>query len=83
MLLREKGFLYTPRVTDIPCVTTASGSKAVAPHCLQDSDGALFHPDLMLPHNIIKITKGVRFDKDQNSVFDETDLEERLKRDME
>ncbi|MEJ2098536.1 MAG: isochorismatase family protein [Desulfobacterales bacterium] len=51
------------------------------PHCIQDSDGAQFHPDLHLPHNVVKITKGVRFDQDQNSVFDQTGLTERLKRD--
>jgi len=51
------------------------------PHCIQDSDGAEFHPDLHLPENVVKITKGVRFDQDQNSVFDQTGLVERLKRD--
>jgi nicotinamidase/pyrazinamidase len=51
------------------------------PHCLQNSDGARFHPDLHLPPDVVKITKGVRFDHDQNSVFDETGLNERLKRD--
>jgi len=44
------------------------------PHCLQDSEGAQFHPDLALPPNTIKITKGVRFDHDQNSAFDQTGL---------
>lgn len=44
------------------------------PHCLQDSDGARFHPDLHLPDSVVKVTKGTRFDKDQNSAFDETGL---------
>jgi nicotinamidase/pyrazinamidase len=44
------------------------------PHCLQDSDGAAFHPDLKLPMETKKITKGVRFDQDQNSAFDQTGL---------
>lgn len=44
------------------------------PHCIQDSDGAHFHPDLELPDSTIKVTKGVRFDQDQNSVFDQTGL---------
>lgn len=44
------------------------------PHCLQDSEGALFHQDLLLPDSIIKVTKGVRLDHDQNSAFDETGL---------
>lgn len=44
------------------------------PHCVQDTDGAAFHSGLELPKHTIKITKGVRFDKDQNSAFDETGL---------
>lgn len=43
-------------------------------HCLQDSAGAMFHPELNLPESAVKITKGVRFDHDQNSAFDETGL---------
>ena len=50
-------------------------------HCLQDSPGAMFHPDLKLPDNTVKVTKGVRFDHDQNSAFDETGFAEQLKRD--
>ena len=51
------------------------------PHCIQDTDGAMFHPELKLPINVVKITKGVRFDQDQNSAFDQTGLAEQLKRD--
>ena len=51
------------------------------PHCIQDTDGASFHPELKLPKNAVKITKGVRFDQDQNSAFDQTGLTEQLKRD--
>jgi nicotinamidase/pyrazinamidase len=51
------------------------------PHCIQDSEGAMFHPELKLPKNVVKITKGVRFDQDQNSAFDQTGLAEQLKRD--
>jgi len=50
------------------------------PHCLQDSDGAAFHPRLQLPADVIKVTKGVRFDQDQNSAFDQTGLAEELRR---
>ncbi|MDQ1335579.1 MAG: nicotinamidase/pyrazinamidase [Thermodesulfobacteriota bacterium] len=50
------------------------------PHCIQDSDGARFHPDLNLPGGSIKITNGVRFDKDQYSAFDDTGLAEELRR---
>lgn len=48
------------------------------PHCIQDTDGASFHPDLKLPDFAVKVTKGVRFDKDQNSAFEETGLAEEL-----
>jgi nicotinamidase/pyrazinamidase len=51
------------------------------PHCIQDTEGAMFHPDLKLPENVVKVTKGVRFDQDQNSAFDQTGLAEQLKRD--
>ena len=49
------------------------------PHCVQDTDGAAFHPDLELPKHTNKITRGVRFDKDQNSAFDETGLAAHLR----
>ncbi|RME64599.1 MAG: isochorismatase family protein, partial [Alphaproteobacteria bacterium] len=51
------------------------------PHCLQDSAGAAFHPQLALPEDVVKITKGVRFDKDQNSAFDDTGLAQQLRAD--
>lgn len=51
------------------------------PHCIQDSDGAGFHPDLELPDSAVKITKGVRFDQDQNSAFDQTGLADLLRED--
>jgi nicotinamidase/pyrazinamidase len=51
------------------------------PHCIQDTNGARFHPDLKLPEGVIKVTKGVRFDQDQNSAFDQTGLAEQMKRD--
>jgi nicotinamidase/pyrazinamidase len=44
------------------------------PHCIQDTDGARFHPDLMIRDNTVVVTKGVRFDQDQNSAFDQTGL---------
>jgi nicotinamidase/pyrazinamidase len=49
------------------------------PHCLQDSEGARFHPDLELPDSVVRVTKGVRFDQDQNSAFDQTGLAEQLR----
>jgi nicotinamidase/pyrazinamidase len=49
------------------------------PHCLQDSEGAQFHPDLRLPDSTVIVTKGVRFDRDQYSAFDETGLATELR----
>lgn len=51
------------------------------PHCIQESDGAKFHPDLALPDSTVIVTKGVRFDQDQNSAFDQTGLGDQLRRD--
>lgn len=50
------------------------------PHCVQDTKGAMFHPDLKLPDGTKVITKGVRFDRDQNSAFAETGLGDYLKK---
>lgn len=50
------------------------------PHCVQDTPGADFHPQLMLPPDAEILTKGTRFDQDQNSVFDQTGLTPWLKR---
>lgn len=44
-------------------------------HCINDSYGAQFHSDLALPSNTIVVTKGVRFDQDQYSAFDQTGLD--------
>ena len=51
------------------------------PHCIQDSDGAKFHPDLALPDSTVIVTKGVRFDQDQYSAFDQTGLAVQLRKD--
>jgi len=50
------------------------------PHCIQDSDGARFHQDLALPSSTIIVTKGVRFDQDQNSAFEQTGLAVQLRK---
>jgi len=50
------------------------------PHCIQDTAGAQFHKDLELPESAIVVTKGVRFDQDQNSAFDQTGLEMHMHR---
>jgi nicotinamidase/pyrazinamidase len=51
------------------------------PHCLQWSDGARFAAGLRLPDSAITIAKGVRFDQDQYSAFDQTGLAVRLRQD--
>lgn len=48
------------------------------PHCVQDTPGAAFHPDLRLPRGTVLVCKGTRFDKDQYSAFDDTGLARRL-----
>ena len=48
-------------------------------HCIQDSDGARFRPDLKLPADATVVTKGVRLDQDQNSAFDQTGLATELR----
>jgi len=50
------------------------------PHCIQDSDGAKFHQDLALPESTVIVTKGVRFDHDQYSAFDQTGLAVQLRK---
>jgi nicotinamidase/pyrazinamidase len=49
-------------------------------HCVQDSPGARFHPDLNLPASAVVVTKGVRFDRDQYSAFNETGLAVELRK---
>jgi nicotinamidase/pyrazinamidase len=49
-------------------------------HCVQDSPGARFHPELRIPDSAIVVTKGVRFDRDQYSAFDETGLATELRK---
>lgn len=48
------------------------------PHCVQDTEGAAFHPELRLPSSTIPVTKGTRFDQDQNSAFAQTGLAQEL-----
>ena len=49
-------------------------------HCVQDTRGASFHPDLQIPDSVRIVSKGTRFDKDQYSAFDETGLASILKK---
>jgi len=48
-------------------------------HCVQDSAGAAFHPELQVPQGAVVLCKGTRFDQDQLNAFDQTGLEVLLK----
>lgn len=43
-------------------------------HCVQDTPGAAFHPNLALPADTVRVSKGSAFDKDAYSAFDNTGL---------
>ncbi len=61
-----------------PSFDTEGGPWPV--HCVEESRGAAFHPDLRLPPQTVLVTKGTRFDQDQNSAFDQTGFEALLRR---
>ncbi len=48
-------------------------------HCVQDTHGAEYHPDLALPADAVRVSKGTAFDKDAYSAFDGTGLAGYLK----
>ncbi|MCP1727319.1 nicotinamidase/pyrazinamidase [Natronospira proteinivora] len=48
-------------------------------HCVQDSFGAAFHPDLRLPADVEIISKGQSLDRDQYSALDDTGLGQQLR----
>jgi nicotinamidase/pyrazinamidase len=48
-------------------------------HCVQDTPGARFHPELRLPPGAVTICKGTRLDRDQLSAFDGTGLARHLR----
>ena len=50
------------------------------PHCIQDTPGADFHPELALPDSAVRVSKGTAFDTDAYSAFDGTQLDGFLKR---
>jgi nicotinamidase/pyrazinamidase len=50
------------------------------PHCVQDTNGAAFHPDLELPANTEIFSKGYEVDKDSYSAFGGTNLAEKLRK---
>ncbi|TDB02454.1 nicotinamidase [Halomonas marinisediminis] len=43
-------------------------------HCVQDTPGAAFHPELELPDDTIRVSKATAFDADAYSAFDGTGL---------
>jgi nicotinamidase/pyrazinamidase len=49
------------------------------PHCVQNSEGAKFHPDLKLPEGTAVVSKATDPAKEAYSVFDGTGLAETLK----
>ena len=49
-------------------------------HCVQDTPGASFHPDLALPNDAVIISKAQEVDKDAYSALDGTGLTERLRK---
>jgi nicotinamidase/pyrazinamidase len=49
-------------------------------HCVQETEGATFHPDLRFPADAVVVTKGDRSDRDQYSAFDGTGLADALRR---
>lgn len=50
------------------------------PHCVQDTFGAAFHPDLVLPEGTVRVSKACAFDADAYSAFDGTGLAGFLRR---
>jgi len=49
-------------------------------HCVQNTTGAAFHPDLRVPGKVHVVSKGTDPDKDAYSAFDTTDLADELRR---
>jgi len=50
------------------------------PHCVQDTKGAEFHDDLLIPHEAVIISKGTLPDKEAYSGFQGTGLADELKK---
>jgi nicotinamidase/pyrazinamidase len=48
-------------------------------HCVQETPGAAFHPDLTLPEDTVIISKGMAPEDEGYSGFEGTDLAQRLK----
>jgi nicotinamidase/pyrazinamidase len=50
------------------------------PHCVQNTEGARFHPDLKLPEDATVISKAMDPKKEAYSAFDDTELAHELKK---
>jgi nicotinamidase/pyrazinamidase len=50
------------------------------PHCIQNTEGARFHPDLKLPSDTTVISKAMDPQKEAYSGFDDTELADELKK---
>ena len=51
-------------------------------HCIQESFGAQFHPDLKLPEGVLVVSKGMDPEEDSYSAFHATDSSGRLLADL-
>ncbi len=49
------------------------------PHCVQETVGAAFHPELRLPEGALVVSKGVSPDREAYSAFQETGLADLLR----
>lgn len=52
------------------------------PHCIHNTDGAKFHPNLKLPPNVIIISKATKPDKEAYSGFEGTNLLAKLQKEQ-
>jgi nicotinamidase/pyrazinamidase len=60
-------------------VSFAEQGGRVPWHCVQDTPGAAFHPDLRLPPDAVVVSKGTQANVDVGSAFEGSDLAPRLR----
>ncbi len=72
--------IYATRDWHPPNHTSFKNSGGPWPiHCVQNTPGAAFHPDLMIDQAVV-ISKGTLIDEEAYSGFNGTDLEKKLKK---